>query len=170
MAATESLMNAFEARFLAALDEQDEPAGAREAELDATWRVEALSEQSFGVFREGRDGRNRESAYAVFRHREDALLAKAVLPALGREPYFLILESAASPVAMRLGVGTDGAGFRVVGEVSEWYPEFRDALQIGAYLARHPEALAAVLEAAGPRAVAALGEILARHLEEGARS
>lgn len=172
--------NAFREEFLSTLDLRDEPDGAREAELDGPWRVEPLRAGTFGLFRSWQRPEF-DRPYAAFARREHALLLSVVLPALGREPYFQISDPRATPSSdpneppppfpMGLSVVDGDRGPTLVGEVGEWYPELREALQIGVYLARHPEALATLLDAAGPRAVAAVGEILdRRHRAEAKKS
>jgi hypothetical protein len=104
--------NAFTGNFLARLDELVEPDGAREADLAGPWVIRPVPYRGgtgFALLREWESmkdsddgggasdsGGDRHGAsdsggdlpYAVFRRRETALLAAAVLPATGREPLF----------------------------------------------------------------------------------
>ena len=83
--------NAFTADFLSSLDEIGEPDGAHEADVAGPWVVVPVPRRSgagFAVLREWESLEAGDVPYAVFRRREIALLAAAVLPATGREPLF----------------------------------------------------------------------------------
>ncbi len=83
--------NAFTADFLSSLDEIGEPDGAHEADVAGPWVVVPVPPRSgagFAVLREWESLEAGDVPYAVFRRREIALLAAAVLPATGREPLF----------------------------------------------------------------------------------
>jgi hypothetical protein len=83
--------NAFTADFLSSLDEVGEPDGAHEADVAGPWVIVPVPRQSgsgFAVLREWESLEAGDVPYAVFRRRETALLAAAVLPATGREPLF----------------------------------------------------------------------------------
>src|SRR5579864_1460877 len=83
--------NAFAADFLARLDEIGEPDGAHEADVAGPWSVRPISYRGGGGFALLREWESLDAGdvpYAVFRRRELALLAAAVLLATGREPPF----------------------------------------------------------------------------------
>lgn len=107
-------------------------------------------------------------AAALYRHRGEALMAAAVLPAVPRTcPYHL------ADRPKRLGYPLH-LHRRHVGHLSclaegEAAAEHRDALlshlHLARYLVANPEALALLLEAAGPEALPVLGRALARRVE-----
>ena len=112
--------NAFTVDFLKRLDEIAEPDGAHEADVAGPWAVRPILYRGgtgFAVLREwestevetdgaGGAGRAGDIPYAVFRRREVALLAAAVLPATGRELLF------------RLDTEPDADGFPVIASVT----------------------------------------------------
>jgi len=112
--------NAFTVDFLKRLDEIGEPDGAHEADVAGPWAVRPVLYRGgtgFAVLREwestevetdsaGGAGRAGDIPYAVFRRREVALLAAAVLPATGRELLF------------RLDTEPDADGFPVIASVT----------------------------------------------------
>jgi hypothetical protein len=108
--------NAFTVDFLQRLDEIGEPDGAHEADVAGPWAVRSVLYRGgtgFAVLREWENlaggagaGRAGDIPYAVFRRREVALLAAAVLPATGRELLF------------RLDTEPDADGFPVLASVT----------------------------------------------------
>jgi hypothetical protein len=122
--------NAFTVDFLRRLDEIGEPDGAHEADVAGPWTVRPVLYRGgpgFAVLREWESlpegaegaeraepaagaargaGRTGDIPYAVFRRREVALLAAAVLPATGRELLF------------RLDTEPDADGFPVIASVT----------------------------------------------------
>jgi len=112
--------NAFTIDFLKRLDEIGEPDGAHEADVAGPWAVRPVLYRGgpgFAVLREWEslpEGAERAEGaaragdipYAVFRRREVALLAAAVLPATGRELLF------------RLDTEPDADGFPVIASVT----------------------------------------------------
>jgi hypothetical protein len=98
--------NAFTADFLSRLDEIAEPDGAHEADAAGPWAIQPVPYRGgtgFALLREWESLEAGDVPYAVFRRREIALLAAAVLPATGREPLF------------RLDTEPDAAGFPLLG-------------------------------------------------------
>ena len=157
--------NAFTADFLDRLDESGEPDGAHEADVAGPWAVRPvpyLGGTGFAVVRdwEGEGADAGDLPYAVFRRRDMALLAAAVLPATGRERLF------------RLETEADAHGFPLVGlrplpaagHLRDFDEALADALHLVAALVRSPVALAALLEAAGHVALAQAGRILYRRI------
>src|SRR5260370_37314132 len=96
--------NAFTADFLNRLDESGEPDGAHEADAAGPWTIRPVSyhgDVGFALLREWESLEAGDVPYAVFRRREMALLAAAVLPGTGREPLFrLDTEPAADGFAL----------------------------------------------------------------------
>ena len=174
--------NAFTTDFLHQLDQAGEPDGAREADVAGPWVVRRIHYQGavgFAVLRDWENPQDGDPPCAVFRRRETALLAAAVLPALGREPLY------------RLATEPDGAGFPlhagsgakdpalvpitvavtatphpgIAGHLRDFDEDLATALQLVAALVRSPLSLASLLEAAGHVAVEQAGRILATRIE-----
>ena len=151
-----SSRNAFSPSFLHRIGERDEPPMAGEADVAGPWRVVELPGGSFGLFRIGESPERGHRPAAVFRRRWLALLAAAVLPGTGRD------------AAFRLRKERGGAGFavetanggEVVGHLDLFDERLIEALHVVESLARSPEALADLLEAAGQVALERTGAIL----------
>jgi hypothetical protein len=152
--------NAFRAAFLARLDDRDEPASASEAESDGPWMVvesERHGEPGFAVLRQWEDpARDRPRAW--FKHRELALATAALLPALGKDPWFQVAIGA-GPHGHRLEQRGE-----LVGYLAIYDDRLRDALHVAECLVRSPAALASLLLGASPLALALVGTILDRHV------
>jgi hypothetical protein len=152
--------NAFRARFLARLDDRDEPGSAAEAECDGPWVVvpcERQGEPGFGVLRQWEDP-SRDDPRAWFKQRELALAAAALLPAIGKDAWFQV-ATGGGPGGHRL----ERRG-ELVGYLAAYDDRLRDALHIAECLIRSPAALANLLMGASPLALALIGTILDRHL------
>lgn len=152
--------NAFHAGFLARLDERDEPTSAAEAESDGPWVVvecERQGEAGFAVVRQWEDP-GRDDPRAWFKHRELALAAAALLPALGKDAWFQVA----------IGGGPNGHRLEqrgeLVGYLAIYDDRLRDALHIAECLIRSPAALANLLMGASPLALALIGTILDRQV------
>jgi hypothetical protein len=175
--------NAFAADFLARLDELGEPDGAHEADVAGPWSVQPVAYRGGGGFALLREWESLDAGdvpYAVFRRRELALLAAAVLPATGREPPFRLagepddqgfplLDAGGSSTAR--GPGSAAAPptaptppIDPIGHLRDFDQELAEALRIAVILARSPMALARLLEAAGHVALEQAGRILDRHV------
>jgi hypothetical protein len=105
--------NAFTTEFLSRLDEIAEPDGAHEADAAGPWTVRAvpyLGGTGFGLLREWERVEAGDEPYAVFRQREVALLAAAILPATGRDPLY------------RLDTEPDADGFPLLGTAGQLAP------------------------------------------------
>jgi hypothetical protein len=155
--------NAFRAAFLARLDDRDEPASAAEAESDGPWMVvehELQGEPGFAVLRQWEDP-GRDDPRAWFKHRELALATAALLPALGKDPWFQVAIGA-GPHGHRLEQHGE-----LVGYLATYDDRLREALHLAECLHRSPAALANLLLGASPLALALAGAILARHLAAG---
>jgi hypothetical protein len=152
--------NAFRARFLARLDDRDEPGSAGEADCDGPWVVvecERQDEPGFAVLRQWEDP-GRDDPRAWFKQRELALATAALLPALGKDAWF------------QLAVGAGPSGHRIerhgelVGYLATYDDRLRDALHIAECLIRSPAGLANLLLGASPLALALIGTIFDRHV------
>ena len=195
--------NAFTADFLQRLDEIGEPDGAHEADVAGPWVVRPVlygGATGFAVLREweslahGADGvaGAGDAPYAVFRRRELALLAAAVLPATGRELLFRLdtepdadgfplLASLATSArratpaarssetlakahsAQETGSARVGSS-AAAGHLRDFDEGLAGALHLAAALVRSPVALAWLLEAAGHVALEQAGRILDRRV------
>ena len=152
--------NAFRAGFLARLDERDEPGSASEAECDGPWVVvecELQGEPGFAVLRQW-EHPARDDPRAWFKRRELALVTAALLPALGKEPWFQVAFGA-GPNGHRLEQRGE-----LVGYLAIYDDRLRDALHIAECLIRSPAGLANLLLGASPLALALIGAILDRHV------
>jgi hypothetical protein len=102
-------------------------------------------------------------AAALLHDRADALRAAAVLPAVAAPSPYRLKDK-----PTRLGIPLH-CHRRHVGHVCRLSPERREVLLTHLHLVRHlaadPDALALVLEAAGPEALPVLGRALARRVE-----
>jgi hypothetical protein len=156
MRSSPQFTNAFSPSFLEQFLERDEPPTGAEADVAGPWHVEPIPGLGFALFRAGESlGRGFRPA-AVFPDRWLALLAAAVLPGTGRDAF------------LRLNKEEDAQGFGVVlddGEIVGHFELFDesllDAINVLVGLARSPQSLAYLLEAAGPAALERCGAILA---------
>ena len=98
----------------------------------------------------------------MFRDRPLALLAAAVLPGTGREAAFR-LQKEAGPEGFLVETGN---GAEPVGHLALFDESLIDALHVVESLTRSPEALANLLEAAGPLALEHAGVILEERFPE----
>jgi hypothetical protein len=151
-----SSRNAFSPSFLRRLGERDEPPVAGEADLAGPWRVVEIPGRGFGLFRLGESPERGYPPAVVFRSRSFALLAAAVLPGTGQDPR-LRLHKDAGPEGYAIEEGNGG-------EVLGWSGLFDESLVAALHaadcLARSPESLANLLEAAGQVALERAGAIL----------
>jgi len=152
--------NAFAPEFLDQFDERDEPATSREASTAGPWRVVPIGPDRWGVLQDGD-----AEPYGVFKARELALLAAAMIPAAGREPRLLVFGEA-DPEGFPVGAlhATEGR-VEIQGWFSAFDPDSADCINNGLHLALSPASLALVLEAAGPAALRRAGAILAERLK-----
>ena len=126
------------------------------------WRVLEIPGRRFGVFRLGESPERGYSPTCVFLHRGLALLAAAVLPGTGRDAAFrLHKESGPDGFAIETGNGGELAGHSKLFD-----KRLIEALHVVERLVRSPEALAHVLEAAGPVALERTGAVLDERVPE----
>jgi hypothetical protein len=146
-------LNAFTRDYLAAVREQDDPTTAREADTSGPF---TLVEQNgmLALYRAWESARAGDQPLALFHQRETALLFQALWPALGRYEY------------LRLSTEQSGRGFnletdgKVVGSLRYFDPEAVLGGHFLSFLARTPNSLALLVEAAGPTAQRHLGRLL----------
>jgi hypothetical protein len=156
-----ALQSAFADEFLRRLDGTEEPESAPEADFAGPWMVRAVdtaSGREFALLRGWESVERGDLPVAVFRRRETALLAAAVLPAVGREPLFRVASHGGPD-----GYPVTSAGLPA-GRLREFDESFIAALHVAAALVRSPAALALLLEAAGFLALDQVGKILGRRV------
>ncbi len=152
----------FSPEFLACLRGRDEVPTAAESDLAGPWRFEPVPGRpgSTGVLRAWEDLEQGDIPRAVFDQEQLAQLCATVLPLLRREPVFHLGETAGErgfPV-----IAIDGEhGPLECGALALFEPEVVAALDLFQGLIRSPAALAAVIDAAGPGALAQVGRLLA---------
>jgi hypothetical protein len=161
---TTSTPNAFDDEFLRRFREEDEPASAAEADVAGPWRVEPSSTSAglaaFALWRLGERPEWGDPPAALFHERSTALLAAAVRPFVGRDAFY------------ELGKERWNGGFPLLrqGEAVGWIDLFDEDWAFGVNVlerfARTPEALATLLEAAGPLALERAGRILLHRVTE----
>ncbi len=152
--------NAFEGEFLRRFRQEDEPASAAEADAAGPWRVgpAATSDgrEAFALWRLGERPEWGDAPAALFRDHPTALLAAAIRPFVGRDAFY------------ELGKERWNGGFPLLrqGEAVGWIDLFDEdwafGINVMERLTRTPDALARLLEAAGPLALERAGRIL-RH-------
>jgi hypothetical protein len=157
--------NAFAEEFLRRFELEDEPASAAEADVAGPWRVDPTStsddREAFGLWRSGERPEWGDAPAGLFSERSTALLAAAVRPFVGRDPFY------------ELGKERWNGGFPLLrqGEVVGWIDLFDEDWAFGVNVlerfTRSPEALARLLEAAGPLALERAGRILRERIMDG---
>lgn len=158
------MRNAFSDEFLRHFQDEDEPPSAGEADVAGPWGVQPFpttdGRESFALWRLGESPDWGDTPAAQFRDRSTALLAAAIRPFLGRDPFY------------QLGKDRRNGGFPVMrhGEAAGWVDLFDEDWVFGVNIlerfTRSPEALATLLEAAGPVALERAGRILRERVIE----
>jgi hypothetical protein len=161
---TPPLRNAFAEEFLRRFEEEDEPGSAGEADVAGPWEVQPSptsdGREAYGLWRLGERPEWGDPPAGLFRERSAALLAAAIRPLLGKEPYYL------------LGKDRWNGGFPLFrqGEAVAWMDLFDEDWAFGLNLlerfTRSPEAMATLMEAAGPLALERAGSILRHRIME----
>lgn len=150
--------NAFRSRVLDLLREREEPEWVSGCEMQARWKVVRVAE-GWGVFREWESPEQGHAPKAVCASRGLARVIAGTLPALHAGQRFRLLERSGGRFPLE-------QGGRLVGDLDVFDPELAAALHLQHYLAQTPQALAGLLGAAGPTALALIGEILHRDLSD----
>jgi hypothetical protein len=155
-----TLRNAFDAEYLTWIDRRDEPATVAEADAAGPWVVRRHPEGGWAVLRAAERLDDGDLPAGVFRRIETAHLMAALLPGTGREATYRL-----APEEEPLGfVLEDLDG--VAGHLRLFDQRLVAAMNVADALARSPECLARLLEAAGRVALEHAGRILVRHLQE----
>jgi hypothetical protein len=143
----------FTPEFLARLDRYDEPLTAAQAAAAGPWIVEPIPSPGWAVLRRGESLAAGDLPTAVFRHRERALLAAAILPGTGLDRLFRLQRE----------LGPEGyaveSGGEVVGYLKHFDPDVLAALHTAEALARIPESLAHLLHGSGAVALERAGRL-----------
>ena len=152
--------NAFAEEFLRRFGQEDEPPSSAEADAAGPWQVQPAStadgREAYGLWRLGERPEWGDPPAGRFRERSMALLAAAIRPLLGKEPYYV------------LGRDRWSGGFPLFrqNEAVAWIDLFDEDWAFGLNLlerfTRSPQAMATLLDAAGPLALERAGRIL-RH-------
>jgi hypothetical protein len=154
--------NAFSPSFLHRIAQRDEPSTAGEADMAGPWRILEMPGKRFGVFRLGESPARGHRPAVVFQERWLALLAAAVLPGTGRDAAFR-LHKESGPGGFAIETGNGG---EPVGHSALFDERLIEALHVVERLVRSPEALAHVMEAAGPLALERAGAVLDERIPE----
>jgi hypothetical protein len=145
--------NAFTPEFLNRLAERDEPLTAAQADAAGPWIVVEIPSPGWGLFRRGESLAAGDRPTAVFRQRERALLAAAVLPGTGLDRLFRLQHE----------LGPEGyaveSGGEVVGYLKHFDPDLLAALHTAEALARVPESFAYLLNGSGAVALERAGRL-----------
>jgi hypothetical protein len=153
--------SAFTPAFLANLRGLENPPSARESALRGPWEVEELALDGgrlFAVSRRAEPFRQGGGVFGAFPSRSVALQLAAVLPAVGA-PVELHLNRR----GRRLGYALhDGQDF--LGHVARKEEPLLPMLHVVRRLVSDPDALALLLESAGPELLAILGRALHRRM------
>jgi hypothetical protein len=150
--------NAFRSQVLDLLRERDEPEWVSGCEMQARWKVLRVAE-GWGVFREWEGPEQGHVPKAVCACRDLAQVIAGTLPALHAGQRFRLLQRSGGRFPLE-------QGGRLVGNLDVFDQELTAALHLQHYLAQTPLALAGLLGAAGPTALALIGEILQRDLSD----
>jgi hypothetical protein len=154
----------FTPAFLERIRTLKDPPTARQAALSGPWEVEPVWTEEhgrqFGVSRRDEPLARGGTVFGVFPSRETALQTAAVLPAVGA-PVTLHLNGNGHRLGYALHDGRD-----FLGHLPRDEERLLPHLHLARSLAADPDALAALMEAAGPEALAMLGRVLHRRLEK----
>ena len=155
-AVTNTVTNAFHPDFLARLQSHPDPLTAAEAAHGGFWHVVRREDDTYGLYRVWESPEDGDEPFAVLEDRSMALLAAAFLPLAAKNQTVWSQDA-------REGRGqTLYRDARPIGHLRYSNPEFTEVLNLAEALARSPESIAALLEAAGSAALEPAGTILAR--------
>jgi len=162
---TSPLTSAFTPSFLAKLRRHEESFLERQAVMSGPWEVEALPSgpcdgngARWAVVRRDEPAAEGGGVFALFQERSPALLTAAVLPSLGTPTDFHLKRHRGGP-----GYASH-RGRKFVGHLSRAEESLLPRLDVARALAADPDALAQLIEAAGPEGLAILGRELARRV------
>jgi hypothetical protein len=161
--------NAFSQDFLKNDAERDEPSGGDEPEAEGPWVVlpagagEWEWPEAHGMWALGERPERGDAPALVGAHRTTTLLSAVVRPVIGREPFY------------RLGEKKWRGGFALIhdGQAHGWmeifHPEWALGLSVLEQVARSPQAVSVLLDAAGPTCRRRAGAILLERLDSNRR-
>lgn len=152
-------VNAFSPRYLSALEEKDEPAGAAEAEAAGPWTLRERDGRLY-VFREWESFETGHLATAEFENREDALAFLLALRVSARPALFRMRE-ASEPSQEGYEVEREG---ETAGRLRVHRPDLLTVAHALAGVARSPADLALLMELSGPLVQEMTGEILGKEV------
>jgi hypothetical protein len=153
----------FTQEYLAHLAERDEPVTAAEADYAIPWHIEPYPKEPKGrwaVLRLGEsfEKSTRTSPTAVFHRKEDALLACAILPALGKRLRFRL---ASDPEEQGYPILDDG---EIVGHSEYFWEDLVAAINVLAAIMASPRDFALLLDAMGGLALEHVDKIAVARL------
>lgn len=159
-----TLGTVFTPAFLERIRRLENPPAARQASLSGPWEVETIPTREHGaryvVCRRAEPFTEGGSVFGVFPSRTVALATAAVLPAVGA-PMGLHLNGKGHRLGHALHDGPD-----FLGHLARAEERLLPGLHTVRCLLSDPDALALVMEAAGPEALAILGRVLHRRVEK----
>jgi hypothetical protein len=159
-----ALTTVFTPAFLQRIRRLDNPPSARIAALSGPWEVEAVDlprgGRRFVVSRREEPFSEGGSVFGVFGSRDVALATAAVLPSVGTS-----MDLHLNPSGNRHGYKLHD-GERFLGHLARNEARLLPRLHLARHLTADPDALALLLEAAGPEALAILGRALHRRIEK----
>ncbi|MEM7050324.1 MAG: hypothetical protein AAF604_11730 [Acidobacteriota bacterium] len=164
------LANAFHPRFLAWINDLELPHTSGEAAHRGPWKVEPSAHGTWAVLRQAESLAAGDPPRLELQDRQDALLAAAALPALGRGDSYALAER---QEAEQKKAGADPIGYRLLrsgqaaGHCRHFDRELIEYLHALRTLCLYPEALAHLLEAAGHEGLVQAGRILAAQVGAG---
>ena len=160
-----ALPSAFTPSFLARLRRHEESFLERQAVMSGPWEVEELEAgpchgngARWAVVRRDEPAAQGGGVFGVFQERSPALLTAAVLPSLGTPTDFHLKRHRGAP-GYALHRSRD-----FVGHLSRAEEALLPRLDVARSLAADPDALAQLIEAAGPEGLAILGRELVRRV------
>lgn len=159
MSSQEKSGNAFTDQYLEAIREEDEPPHAAEVEFGGPWQTLVRKDGGFGVYRAWEGPDRGDEPFLVTPDVTVAQIFQLALQISAREPLFFCQWE------------REELGFPVVSEgkavafLQLFYEDAMPAAHTLSCLARSPQALALLLEIAGPLAQEMVGRMLSQRLD-----
>jgi hypothetical protein len=154
-----SAANAFTLEYLEAIREEDEPPQSAEAEFVGPWRIVEREQGGFALYREWEGPERGDEPFLVTPDLTIAQIFQLALQVSARQPLF------------QLGVDREALGFPVLSEAKAvaftrlFHEDAIPAAHALSCIVRSPQALAALVEIAGPLTQEMVGRLLNRRLE-----
>lgn len=152
-------VNAFSPRYLSALEDKDESAGAAEAEVAGPW-VLRERDGTLYLFREWESFETGHLPMAEFENREDALAFLLALRVSARPALFRMRE-ASEPGQGGYELEREG---ETVGRIRVFRPDLLTVAHALAGVGRSPADLAILMDLSGPLVQQMTGEILGQEV------